>query len=47
MPIVAGYGYTSPELVGVGMALVGAGFAYVLLSRTRQIEPAAVPVPAS
>ena len=30
LPIALGYGYTSPALVGVGLALVGAGFAYVL-----------------
>jgi DHA1 family arabinose polymer transporter-like MFS transporter len=31
LPIAAGYGYTSPELVGVAMALVGAGFALLLI----------------
>jgi len=36
LPIAMGYGYTSPALVGVGMALVGAGFAYVLARTTRQ-----------
>ena len=45
LPLAAGYGYTSPELVGVGMALAGAGFAYVLLSRSRPTKPAATPVP--
>ena len=39
LPIAAGYGYTSPELVGVLMALIGAGFAWclVLLFRKRLI----------
>lgn len=31
LPIAAGYGYTSPSLVGMVMALVGAGFAYALV----------------
>lgn len=35
LPIAAGYGYRAPELVGVAMALVGAGFAVMLLTRTR------------
>jgi DHA1 family arabinose polymer transporter-like MFS transporter len=30
IPIALGFGYTSPALVGVGLALAGAGFAYVL-----------------
>lgn len=45
LPLAAGYGYTSPELVGVGMALAGAGIAYLLLRRSRQTKPAASPVP--
>jgi DHA1 family arabinose polymer transporter-like MFS transporter len=36
LPIALGYGYTSPSLVGVGMAVVGAGFAYVLARTMRQ-----------
>jgi DHA1 family arabinose polymer transporter-like MFS transporter len=36
LPIALGYGYTSPSLVGVGMAVVGAGFAYVLAHTMRQ-----------
>jgi DHA1 family arabinose polymer transporter-like MFS transporter len=38
VPLALGYGYTSPALVGVGLALVGAGFAYVLVHRSRK-EP--------
>jgi DHA1 family arabinose polymer transporter-like MFS transporter len=34
LPIAAGYDYTSPELVGVGMALGGAAFAYTLVKVT-------------
>jgi DHA1 family arabinose polymer transporter-like MFS transporter len=34
LPIAAGYGYTSPELVGVSMALGGAAFAYALVKVT-------------
>jgi DHA1 family arabinose polymer transporter-like MFS transporter len=40
LPIAAGYGYTSPALVGVGLALVGAGFAY-LLARASGPQPLA------
>ncbi|TVT39486.1 MFS transporter [Hymenobacter setariae] len=39
LPIAMGYGYTSPSLVGVGMALAGSGFAYVL-ARTMRQQPA-------
>ena len=35
LPIAAGYGYASPELVGVGMALIGAAFACVLVKVSR------------
>jgi DHA1 family arabinose polymer transporter-like MFS transporter len=43
LPIALGYGYTSPALVGVGLALVGAGFAYVLarVSSGQPLAPAA------
>jgi DHA1 family arabinose polymer transporter-like MFS transporter len=45
LPIAMGYGFTSPALVGVGLALVGAAFAYFLARVSRQlpIEPS-VPV---
>lgn len=33
LPIAAGFGYRSPELVGVAMALIGAGFAVLMLTR--------------
>jgi DHA1 family arabinose polymer transporter-like MFS transporter len=48
LPIAAGYGYTSPALVGVGLALAGAGFAYMLRNVSRR-QPLAVlqPVVAS
>ncbi|UOQ75010.1 MFS transporter [Hymenobacter cellulosilyticus] len=36
LPLAAGYGYTSPALVGVGLALVGAGVACVLAWVSRQ-----------
>jgi DHA1 family arabinose polymer transporter-like MFS transporter len=39
LPIAAGFGYTSPALVGVGLAVAGAGFAYVL-ARTMRQQPA-------
>lgn len=42
LPLAAGFGYTTPALVGVGLALVGAGFAYMLLRLPR---PEAVEVP--
>ena len=38
LPIAMGYGYTSPALVGVGLALGGAGFAYVLRRLSRQLQ---------
>jgi DHA1 family arabinose polymer transporter-like MFS transporter len=44
LPIALGFGYTSPALVGVGLALVGAGFAYVLARVSRQ-QLLRVPVP--
>jgi DHA1 family arabinose polymer transporter-like MFS transporter len=42
LPIALGYSYTSPALVGVGLALVGAAFAYVLarVSHQQPVEPA-------
>jgi DHA1 family arabinose polymer transporter-like MFS transporter len=43
LPLAMGYGYTSPALVGVGMALVGAGLAQVLARVVRQ-QPIAPPV---
>ncbi len=43
LPIALGYGYTSPALVGVGLALVGAAFAYVLMKVSRQ-QPVESPV---
>lgn len=36
LPIAAGFGYTSPEAVGVGMALTGALFAWILIIRRRK-----------
>jgi DHA1 family arabinose polymer transporter-like MFS transporter len=44
LPIALGYGYTSPALVGVGLALVGAGFAYVL-ARVSSGQPVAPATP--
>jgi DHA1 family arabinose polymer transporter-like MFS transporter len=35
LPIAAGFGYRSPELVGVAMAITGAGFAWLLLKRKK------------
>jgi DHA1 family arabinose polymer transporter-like MFS transporter len=43
LPLAIGYGYTSPALVGVGMALVGAGLAQVLARVVRR-QPLAAPV---
>jgi DHA1 family arabinose polymer transporter-like MFS transporter len=43
LPLAMGYGYTSPALVGVGMALVGAGLAQVLARVVRR-QPLAEPV---
>ncbi|WP_407430145.1 MFS transporter [Arcticibacter sp.] len=37
LPIAAGLGYTSPEAVGVGMALTGALIAWVLIIRRKQV----------
>lgn len=39
LPIAAGFGYTSPEAVGVGMALTGALFAWILIIRRRKAVP--------
>ena len=36
LPIAAGFGYQSPELVGVLMSLAGAGFAYTLMVYSRR-----------
>lgn len=36
LPLVAGFSYSSPQLVGAGMAGIGAVFAYVLLVRKRK-----------
>ena len=36
IPIAAGLGYTSPELVGVGMSLTGAAFAWILLLQKKK-----------
>jgi hypothetical protein len=47
LPIALGYGYTSPALVGVGLALVGAGFAYVLARVSGQPLAPTRPVAAS
>jgi DHA1 family arabinose polymer transporter-like MFS transporter len=40
LPIAMGYGFTAPALVGVGLALVGAAFAYLLarMSREQPVE---------
>ncbi|RYY32639.1 MAG: MFS transporter [Sphingobacteriaceae bacterium] len=38
LPIAMGYGYTSPQLVGMAMALVGAGFAWILILRHKKAE---------
>jgi DHA1 family arabinose polymer transporter-like MFS transporter len=42
LPLAMGYGYTSPALVGVGMALVGAGLAQVLARVVRRQPLAAL-----
>jgi len=44
VPLALGYGYTYPALVGVGLALLGAGFAYMLVQRARK-QPVAPPMP--
>jgi DHA1 family arabinose polymer transporter-like MFS transporter len=38
LPIAAGYGYTSPEYVGAGLAAVGIGFCIVLITKTRRSQ---------
>jgi DHA1 family arabinose polymer transporter-like MFS transporter len=38
LPLAAGFSYTSPELVGVSMAMTGAGFAYWLMRRTQRAD---------
>jgi DHA1 family arabinose polymer transporter-like MFS transporter len=38
LPIAAGYGYTSPEYVGAGLAAVGIGFCIVLMTKTRRSQ---------
>jgi DHA1 family arabinose polymer transporter-like MFS transporter len=40
VPLALGYSYTSPALVGVGLALIGAAFAYLLAQVSRK-QPAA------
>ncbi|MCY1562480.1 hypothetical protein D9M68_998850 [compost metagenome] len=37
LPLAAGYGYTSPVAVGVLMALTGAAFAWMLISRNKRL----------
>jgi MFS transporter, DHA1 family, arabinose polymer utilization protein len=44
IPIAMGFGYRSPELVGVAMALTGAGFAGYLLIRNRNKRRVSVSV---
>ena len=40
LPLVAGFSYSSPQLVGAGMALTGAFFVWVLIAkRKRNIRP--------
>lgn len=43
LPIAAGLGYTSPQLVGISMALIGAGFAYILMEYLRRQDAEIVP----
>ena len=38
LPLAAGYDYTSPVWVGSLMALVGAGFAWMLITRTYRVN---------
>jgi DHA1 family arabinose polymer transporter-like MFS transporter len=38
LPLAAGYDYTSPVWVGSLMALVGAGFAWILITRTYRVN---------
>ncbi|MEJ7559455.1 MAG: MFS transporter [Pedobacter sp.] len=38
LPLAAGYDYTAPVLVGSLMAVVGAGFAWVLIARTKRVS---------
>lgn len=40
LPNAMGCGHTAPALVGVGLAVAGAGFAYVLARVSRPAEPA-------
>ena len=36
LPLVAGYSYSSPQLVGAGMALTGGLLAYILLANRKR-----------
>ena len=38
LPIAAGFGYTSPSIVGVVMAIGGAGFAWWLIQRHKKLQ---------
>nr|GFD35849.1 hypothetical protein [Tanacetum cinerariifolium] len=44
-PLAAGFGYTSPELVGAAMALGGVGFAVLLLRDRAAQQPALLAEP--
>ena len=36
LPIAAGFGYTSPEYVGAGLAFTGVVFCFILLQKTKR-----------
>ena len=42
LPLVAGYSYASPNLIGIAMSLIGAGITLILILRKR--KTAMVPV---
>jgi len=44
LPIAAGFGYTSPELVGIAMSLGGVGFAWIMIKRQSGSETTALEI---
>jgi DHA1 family arabinose polymer transporter-like MFS transporter len=43
LPLVAGFSYSSPQLVGAGMAITGAFFAWILIiQKQRKVKLAAI-----
>ncbi|WP_432714228.1 MFS transporter, partial [Pedobacter sp.] len=43
LPLLAGYDYTSPVIIGTLMALIGAAFAWMLIARNKRTAPALQP----